>query len=155
MHATTPRRVAVVSLVCRRWRDLCRGADLLACFEVNLWSPIGDAVLARLRSLAAWLVLYAGPHVRSLRLAIGLSGLECDEHSRAEAQALLGTCCNACPHVEVRDRGRRCGSRLACCGSMPHWHAAAGRPRPASSTRRPDLAVRQTSPQPPIPHPNL
>lgn len=81
---------------------MCRGEELLATVDVNLWLPNGLPMLPRLRSLAAWLVTtQGGAHVRSLSIAVGLSGLECDEHSRAEAQALLGTCCSACPGLRV------------------------------------------------------
>lgn len=94
-----PHRAAVASLVCKRWRELCSAGELLHTFHVTLAAAGSPPLLPRLRSLAAWLVVTGGAHVRSLSISIAMSGLELDGACRAEAQALLGTCAAACPHA--------------------------------------------------------
>lgn len=57
-----PCSMRSASLVCKKWHALClRCPDL----EVSLTSH-GDPLLAKLRSLAAWLVVAGGHHLRCL-----------------------------------------------------------------------------------------
>lgn len=78
-----PSRVATCALVCRRWQQLCIGPELLAHFHVRLASGTASAVplLPRLRSLAAWLVVSGGIHVRRCAACCPgcWQGLECNQ----------------------------------------------------------------------------
>lgn len=100
--------------MCRHWRQLCLGPELLARFHVRLASgaTCGEPLMPRLRALTAWLVLVGGPHVR--RCAVRLEA----QHSGDASRALHGR------RAVVRTGAMAAAEAVACMLQSFGWPPA-------------------------------
>lgn len=84
-----------VPRVCRRWRCLSLTIQLLRQLSVSIETRQRHNLSVRLRSLCIWMAHAAG-HVRSLELALLVSGPEQLDEKQAEVEALLAGAVAAC-----------------------------------------------------------
>lgn len=98
--AAAPCRHRALPLVSRRcWKLLC-SPQLLHSVDVMV-KGAGQQAMARLRSLARFLLKHGAAHVRQLQLDLGYCGEK--EDSAPECLALVAAVCTACSGLQELD----------------------------------------------------